>query len=622
VNFLLTRHKGESKKFGFLLAEYEFSHKKEGLFSILVQDETEFNRSDQFVSFIDGYLRNFDISPSFIQEQQESCISHILQQWPVEQNITGSFSIAIIERNSWDITICNDVIGPYPIYFLVTEDNFYISNSIIWMGAVSGNEVDEVGVVQRALGPELSNLGSRTIIKNCKRLLPGAWIKFRHTGEIVERKYDNTLFNNPISRGEGKNFHQEYWALFKKDIRYCLSSSSKANLALSGGIDSRIVLGGLPKEKEITCHTYGSNNFYETRVARNLARIKKSNFHNYFRPNLHFPVYEMAKDYTRKTEALYLGSWLEILEAQNVGQREPFLLGDLTESLQGRNIKRYSSKKVRRMNFFKTTILKKDFTFETADKTNFRLWKEKVKQDYQTKFRKEKLEKFGFRISADLLWKEVLVDLNELFDRIENHHIPFQELYDELFSWYTHARMPMGKQILIVNEKFLGYCPAMSLQVIRLTSRILPNCRLNSRFIKFLFRNIDDLKKLGKVPTSQIPLLPLNSHDILRFPMWAFRSKFDYLLTKRRLKSKHQGKKNRLFESFDWAYIYQNPKMEDNVKSYFENDFIGENYTSKMIKHAIQRKELNEWPFANLEILSAAGLNIELQIINKLISAR
>jgi hypothetical protein len=136
--------------------------------------------------------------------------------------------------------------------------------------------------------------------------------------------------------------------------------------------------------------------------------------------------------------------------------------------------------------------------------------------------------------------------------------------------------------------------------------------------VKILFRNINSLRKLGKIPTSQIPLLPLVFPDFLRFPLWAVRSNLDSLLIKKQLKSKKPGKRNRFFKSFNWAQIYQNPEMEENVRSYFEKDFLGRKYTSNMMLRANRRKDLQEWPFANLEILSAAGLNIELRIINEL----
>ncbi|UJH92501.1 hypothetical protein LZ575_08445 [Antarcticibacterium sp. 1MA-6-2] len=59
------------------------------------------------------------------------------------------------------------------------------------MGAVTGCEFDEAGIVQRSLGPEYSTLGSRTILKGCKRLLPGEYLRYSFKGERLQQKFDN-----------------------------------------------------------------------------------------------------------------------------------------------------------------------------------------------------------------------------------------------------------------------------------------------------------------------------------------------------------------------------------------------------------------------------------------------
>jgi hypothetical protein len=444
MNFLVTLNKYEEKEFTSLRTEYELDYKKEGPYSILVEKGVRFFKNSNFISITDGYFRDLTIASSSNQDHFQECLPAILKEWPLKNDITGSFSNVLIEQNSWEITISNDVIGPYPLYYLCTEGNFFISNSIIWIGAVSGCETDEIGVAERALGPELSTIGSRTIIKDCKRILPGEWIKFNCSGKILRKKYDNILFQNVTAGKNKKELVQEYWSLLQKEIRYCLNNDSQVNIALSGGVDSRIILGSLPQEKKIKCHTYGAAAFYETTIARTLAKIREAEFKNYYSPYLHFPSFQQARNYTLKTEALYLGSWLEILEAQNPEQREPFFIGDLTESLQGRNIKFHSSRIDRKKNFFKTTILKKSFSFQPSTKMNFYEWKEGIKTFYLLKFRQENLDKLELKLTHEIILEEVSADLEELFSRIENHKIPFMELYDELFSWFTHARMPMA----------------------------------------------------------------------------------------------------------------------------------------------------------------------------------
>ena len=217
-------------------------------------------------------------------------------------------------------------------------------------------------------------------------------------------------------------------------------------------------------------------------------------------------------------------------------------------------------------------------------------------------YTEERLSQFKFSISRAKLLKALQSDLNGIFQRIEAHQLPYVELYVELFSWYTHTRMPMGKQILICNSKFRSYCPSMSIQIVRLASSIHPNLRLNSRFMNKLFKESIELKELNKVPTNQAPLIPQNYPDFIKFPIWGLRSIIDQYLINRLVKSKDITKRYRLFKSINWAEVYQNSNMEKNLKAYFKNNHLGEVYFKNLLIQSIQRKNLIQWPFANTSL--------------------
>ncbi|MCB9201616.1 MAG: hypothetical protein H6604_01020 [Flavobacteriales bacterium] len=97
-------------------------------------------------------------------------------QWPLSDEITGSFSITVISNTS--IRFCNHCIGIYPLYYYIQGDTYIISTDIHWM-AYALNEVvefDEVGIIQKLFGRERVNIGARTILKGVKRLLLGELI--------------------------------------------------------------------------------------------------------------------------------------------------------------------------------------------------------------------------------------------------------------------------------------------------------------------------------------------------------------------------------------------------------------------------------------------------------------
>lgn len=581
----------------------------------VVENLAEIFETESLNFFIDGYIRNFKLPGEDIERHAKSGAEEIAKDWPLSDNFTGSFSVILRKKRNDEITICNDLIGVYPVYYLIFEGELFISNSIILMALISNCDFDEVGIIQRSIGPEYSNFGSRTILKNCKRLLPGEYISFVGK-KIVQKKYDNSLYQNLSTQHQQHNLHIKYWEAYKKELKYALIDFQDVNIALSGGLDSRLLLGAIPKTKNIKCLTYGQEDYYETKVAKKLAKRTKAHFQSFSDLDLYFPSMKTFTRHHLKTEAVLVCSWLEILENIELNNRNPLLLGDMTEALAGRNIKKFSSRKFRQQNFYKYHIKKNDYSFENSSKETFKKWIEGIVHNYDRWYTENRIGKFKIKNSREELVQGLHQDLQEIFTRIESHHLPYSELFDELFLWYTHSRVPMGKQILMCNSDFYSYCPPMSMQVLRMTSNIHPNLRLSNRFLNKLF-SLPDLKKLNKVPTSQAPIIPQNLPGILKMPVWGIRSKIDHYLIKRLVKSKNPNMRYRLFKSLNWPMIYQNQHLEKNIQDYFNPNQLGEGQFEHLKKRALERKELIQWPFGNTEIISNASLNFEINTIKK-----
>ncbi|TQI71522.1 asparagine synthetase B (glutamine-hydrolysing) [Gramella sp. Hel_I_59] len=594
-----------------------FDLKKLGPLDLII-DEVEFYKEGESNIYINqGYLRNFEAFNERVNVQEEQAIDSIFASWPVKENITGSFSSFIFDKKKSEVVLCNDPIGVYPLYYLKSEEGFFVSNSIILLGNFTDVKFDETGIIQRTTLPEYSSIGSRTILENCKRILPGEWIRFNYEGDILDTKYDNSLFNSTLT-GDTTNLVNDYWKLFKEELDILLKEEKELSVALSGGIDSRILLGALPEKKDIKCISYGPNDSYEISVARKLAKRTNADYKNYSDTLINFPNLELIEEYVSKTEGVYLCSWLEILENIRVEKKDVLLIGDLSTALTGRTIKRFSSKEYQRKNFVRHSLFSRDYKFEENSKENFENWKKRTVDHYLSFYSSKTIKARELKISKSSLAKNIENDLNELFQRIESHKLKYIELVDELFLWYTHTRIPMGKQILINNYKYRSYCPGMSMRVLRYTSSIHPNERLNHKFINNLGKQIPILKDLGGIPTSQIPLIAQNAPSILRFPIWALRSKIDNILIKRLVKAKSPKGRYRLFLGHNWVEIYQNPNLEKNVGDYFENGHLGFDYMEQVKLKAFERKNLKRWPFANMDIINAAALNLEIdQIKNK-----
>lgn len=587
-----------------------------GVLSVLIEEDYEPEKKDGKIMFMDGYLRDHSKKVEDVLDQKAGVMEALSVKWPLPENISGSFSCVLINEPDGEIILSTDLAGIYPLYYLKRNGHSYFSNSIILTGVVSEAELDPSGIAQRCLGPDFFNLGSRTILKDCKRLLPGENRRNNMQGDIIYRDFDNSLYNDITGPSQSHSLAKNYWEAYREEVSFCLNRSLKVNIALSGGIDSRIALGAIPQNKEISCYTFGKENNYESKVAKRLADIKGAKFIPCSNQNIYFPSSEKLWDYTLKTEGIELCSWLEITEiVESKFPKEPLILGELCEGLPGRKISRFNSREFRKKNFIKYYLRNKDYQFEASSKEKFESWKKKKLKQYEIYYNDRNLEKLGILKDKKILIEALYSDVMEIFDRIEAHKLPYTELYEELFSWYTYTRMRLSKQLLTANSKFEAFSPAMSLRILRLTSNLHPNLRLNYRFIKKLFAENKELRKLYKIPTSQAPIIPQNAPDFLKFAVWGIRSRLDQYFIKRLMKAKDPKKRYRLFPSINWVKVYQNPDLEKNINDYFEDQHLGDGYISEVKKQAFERRDLKQWPFANMNIINAASLNAELDLI-------
>jgi len=593
----------------------DLTFQKIGNFSLLINDLSTISDSENLSVITNGYLR--DLSIADLSSQKFSAATHVFDNWPVADHITGSFCSLILDKVSSEIVITSDLCNIYPLYYLIINNELYISNSIILLGRYSKATIDKTGVLQRAIGPNFNNIGSRTILQNCKRLLPGEWMKFNSEGKIDSRRYDNSLYSKlGDTSSDAKNL-KRYWEQYKTEVSLCTQNFKELNIALSGGIDSRVTLGAIPENVKISAKTFGDSENYESKIAARLAKIKGAEHSCHYFPEQYFPKKSILENYCRQTEAVKLNSWLEILEKKNTEKKTPILLGELCEGLPARNIKKFNSTKFRNQNFFKYYINKADFTFTSSSTKEFENWKESKLNHLISWHDANWFKKLGFENKKDEIIKSSIQDSNEIFDRIAAHNLPYVELYDELFSWYTFTRMELSRQVNICNEDYYAFSPGMSIQMLRMTSNIHPNDRLYYRFANKLFQQIPELRKFNRVPTSQIPGIPQNWSNFLKIPVWGIRSKVDDFLVRRLMKSKDKSKRYRLLKSINWVDIYQQKDMLFNISSYYLYNHLTKAYFETFYNLAEKRQNLSAWPFANMDIMSGACLNTEIDLIKK-----
>ncbi len=557
--------------------------------------------------FIDGYLKHGQ------NQLDNNDLDILTNQWPLPEAYSGSFAFSLISDHK--IIIANDGIGVYPLYYFVQDDTCTVSNSLLELQKHLKLEIDEVGKAERLFAPENSEIGSRTLLKGVKRLLPGEKITFDLRTKNIKRSYDNRLYAN-MHDNIDKDEIQAYWQVLQNEIRFIESlNATRTDIALSGGIDSRILIGAMTPNPDAVAYHYGKPEYYETKIAKRIAKLCHFQFKSRMDYTDQFPKKMSLERTIQNVGPPYSMHWYNIFEMAEEDKTN-LILGDMCEALHGRNIKAFSTRQSRIRNYVKHYVLNKDYVFTPASEENFKEWKQQKLKSYWEHIHNDSLlQHTGFNI---LNFKNgINQDLEDVFKRIEDHQLPYAELYEELFTWFTHSRVPMGRQITHCNEKFYTYAPAMSSGMMIASSNIHPNLRLNYRFNNKLFKQIESLKPLNKIPVSQVPYLSRKTPDFAQFLVWGLRSQTDQLLINRMMRHKNPDLRYRLFKSLNWVKVYQNKEMEDRLCTYFNHKALSEDICKACTNLAVDRKNLNYWPLANYDIMAVSILNLELNILKR-----
>lgn len=615
MNFLLIQSlKKPSEK---LLSEVLGKNQKIKLNNRLNLFVSENNINDCFfkdkdiAGYVMGYARSYLLNSS-------DSINHNLftakdisnKKWPLNDDFTGSFSMLTYCKKSQQISISNDCVGYHPIFYFIKNDELIISSSLILIGAILGESTDEIGVLEKLISGAFCTFGKRTTVKNVSSLLPGEAIYLNSSNFFeIDKKYDNTLYNGIIDKST-KSIAKDVSDLISKEIDICLLNKN-TTVAVSGGLDSRVILGHISSTKKVNCVTYGDSDFYETKIAKKCAKKVNGNFSSYGIYEYEFPSKKILKDYILKTEATGLQCWVPIIEGvKKTYHNEPFLLGDISDILTGKKFDFIKGRMSKIYVFLKYTLLFRKIPFKLNSDQAFNNWKKEKSDVYISK-----LKNLNYDFNLETAKISLQNDLNEIFERISAHNVKYYEQLNELFSIYTHARFPMAKQLIITKKKFLPQAPIMSMQMMRFSTKINPNEKILFKLLDEIL-NLDKMKKFSNIPTAQIPFIPYKFSRIVKLPIWAIRSFFDQIMIKRQMRLKNPKARNRLLKSINWVEAYNQKDGLKNISDYFENDILG--LRERCIKTYNMRSQMKSWPLSTIDLISLASLNIEQELIGEL----
>ena len=166
----------------------------------------------------------------------------------------GEF-VAVLSEDSGAVHIINDRFGSRPFYLINNQDGIYFSSNLDFLLQLIGgsHEADILGWFHMfSYG---HTFGSRTTFKNVNRLLPGSHVVISPDGGLEERRYWRLEYA-PASGLDPVSYSKEVFEAFKEGATLRSRLVGKGVIALSGGLDSRLVAAALPDDVKFSAFTF------------------------------------------------------------------------------------------------------------------------------------------------------------------------------------------------------------------------------------------------------------------------------------------------------------------------------------------------------------------------------
>jgi asparagine synthase (glutamine-hydrolysing) len=188
--------------------------------------------------------------------------------------LNGAFIISIWDRSAQELIIANDRLGLYPIYFSKAPGGFQFASGVRALLVDPGlsREVDRTALAEFLTFDHV--LRQRTILRDVE-LFPQATILTFRSGECAMEQYWAPASMQPDGTFDHEEYLEEFTELLKQAVRRQIACDDSPSLLLSGGLDSRALLGAMAEvkpEADLRTFTWGTDGCDEVRFAREASR--------------------------------------------------------------------------------------------------------------------------------------------------------------------------------------------------------------------------------------------------------------------------------------------------------------------------------------------------------------
>lgn len=225
------------------------------------------------------FSKVINIAHLFIQILKSDNYKNLLAE------INGEFTAVLHNKLTSEVVFVTDRLGTKPLYI-----NRDFQNGLIWSSELKCFNFSKLNLTlnSEAVNSFLSLghlMGDITWFNEVKFQSSATISRFYLSQKKCIEEYYWTWNNIREKTISFEDAVLETGKLFQNSINIRSSSENKFSIALSGGLDSRAILAGVPKDSLGNAFTFGSQKSIDVKVAKKVARIDNV-------PHIHFCLNE------------------------------------------------------------------------------------------------------------------------------------------------------------------------------------------------------------------------------------------------------------------------------------------------------------------------------------------
>ena len=192
--------------------------------------------------------------------------------------LRGAFAAAVLDRRTGSLVLASDVLGSYPVYWHQGRSFFAFASEL---GALVEAPDLRPRLEPRAVADLLHFgflLGDKTLAEGVRVLAPASVLHFdAATGRATIERYRDLYARFGRWQGTEADHLERLRLAFNGAVERAVTGGHRIALALSGGLDSRALLGALNcKRLGVSTYTLGVRGCADQVIARRLARVAGS----------------------------------------------------------------------------------------------------------------------------------------------------------------------------------------------------------------------------------------------------------------------------------------------------------------------------------------------------------